>query len=81
MTDPRFLRKLGSRECGCATCGRIFGGEWSFDLYRVGRYEPDERRCLSDAELEDKGMRLKNGAWIRQCHLSRMPLEGDASAI
>jgi hypothetical protein len=56
---------FGSR-CGCSACRRVFAGEYAFDLHRVGRFEPDERRCLDRAEMSSVGLfRKTTGVWGR----------------
>jgi hypothetical protein len=39
----------------CAGCGYDFTSVKLFDRHRVGRHEPDERRCLTVDEMEQKG--------------------------
>jgi hypothetical protein len=49
---------------GCAVCGRDFAGVTYFDAHRVGDHEydwsidqPEGRRCMSDEELAEIGLR------------------------
>jgi len=55
----------GSRMCQCSACGRFFSGDRSFDMHRMGRYEPDERHCLTPVEMEAKGLVDRDGVWGR----------------
>jgi hypothetical protein len=58
----------------CGECERDFYSVRAFDLHRVGKHayaasaeQPDGRRCLSDEEMLDKGMRLDaHGRWRGQ---------------
>jgi hypothetical protein len=55
----------------CATCGRDFGGTRAFDLHRIGKHaylhsheHPDGRRCMTEAEMLERGLYLNaNGRW------------------
>jgi hypothetical protein len=47
----------------CGACKSVFFSVSAFDMHRVGRFEPLERRCLSADEMRAKGMALKNGIW------------------
>lgn len=47
----------------CGACGRIFSSVSSFDKHRVGKFEPMERRCLSEQEMLDKGMTKNDKGW------------------
>lgn len=68
MTEVRLY---GSRS-QCPTCGLVFSGEASFDRHRVGRFEPDEHRCLTPEEMIAAGLFLKpSGVWGRR---PRMPV-------
>jgi hypothetical protein len=53
--------------CHCFSCGQDFGGERAFDLHRRGPHAPvglpSQRRCLTAAERELAGLRLKAGVW------------------
>src|SRR4249919_3618494 len=49
----------------CRTCQSDFGGIAAFDRHRVGKHaylysqeQPDGRRCLSEQEMQAKGMYL-----------------------
>ena len=52
----------------CSACGRTFCSVTAFDAHRVGRYMPNERRCLTDAELLERGWRFNER---RQCWTNR----------
>lgn len=41
----------------CRGCGRDFSNDSLFDRHRVGKHEPLERRCMTDLELLDAGLR------------------------
>jgi hypothetical protein len=48
----------------CASCGADFTSVRLFDAHRVGRHQPDERRCLSVDEMTTKGWGLDGrGRW------------------
>lgn len=40
----------------CGACGRVFSSVSAFDRHRVGTFEPLDRRCLTDAEIEARGL-------------------------
>jgi hypothetical protein len=42
----------------CPGCGLDFSSVSAFDKHRVGRHDPDERRCLDVGEIHDAGMEL-----------------------
>lgn len=59
------LDDLRGQECGCPTCGLIFGGLRGFERHRVGEHGVN-RRCLSVAELGAIGYELDSrGRWRR----------------
>lgn len=55
----------------CSVCDIDFGSLSAFDMHRVGRHayahspeRPDGRRCLDEAEMSAKGMRVDaHGRW------------------
>lgn len=48
----------------CTGCGRKFRSVSAFDLHRTGSYYRRERKCISEAEMIQKGMvQQKNGCW------------------
>jgi hypothetical protein len=50
----------------CGQCGQDFLSETGFDEHRIGPFEPYERRCLTQAELEEAGWsRDRHGRWRR----------------
>jgi hypothetical protein len=42
----------------CVACGLDFASVAAFDRHRVGRHDPDERRCLDLPEILAAGMEL-----------------------
>jgi alpha-D-ribose 1-methylphosphonate 5-triphosphate synthase subunit PhnL len=44
-------RWFGLSEGHCTVCHTNFSSDKSFDLHRVGEYEPDTRRCLTEKEM------------------------------
>jgi hypothetical protein len=79
--DPetgRIVLLCGSRAL-CDGCLRVFSGESAFDRHREGRFEPDERRCLSPLEMAPKGLfRKESGVWGR--HARRLHSTGTAAS-
>lgn len=62
----------------CWDCGRVFAGGYSFAIHRVGRFEPDERRCLSADEMSAVGLDPKvDGAWGRKASGSGICADGE----
>lgn len=55
----RYGQRRTKIECTCAACGQVFGGLDGFEQHR------NKGRCLSPFELHEKGLRVKNGHWIR----------------
>lgn len=47
----------------CSVCGEPFQSQTLFDKHRVGKYEPDERRCLTPDEMQAKGWRHDGRTW------------------
>lgn len=56
----------------CAECGELFNSSASFDKHRTGAfgapmgdgtYMMHSRRCLTVAEMQDKGMVKNAGGW------------------
>lgn len=62
----------GSETCECESCLRWFSTTANFDRHREGRYDDDSRRCLTNAEMEAKGMFERGGVW------RRLPAQNDA---
>lgn len=58
-------------------CGQIFSGTYSGDMHRVGLHHvsigPDRRRCLTVAEMLDKGMTQDSGGVWRSPASDRTP--------
>ena len=42
----------------CSVCKEPFLSQGLFDQHRVGKYSPDERRCLTPDEMRAKGWRF-----------------------
>jgi len=54
-----YMRKMTpnySSKCMCPSCGLFFKSSAGFDMHRVGKHDPDERRCLKPDEMVDIGM-------------------------
>ena len=68
MTETPAKRKPRGRQCLCTVCGEMFGGEVTFDAHRVGDFatptKPNNRRCMTSAEMKDAGLTLKNDVWV-----------------
>lgn len=54
--------KLTGNRCQCGTCGAYFSRTSVFDKHRTGDFGTD-RRCMTEAEMLAKGMRLIDGVW------------------
>ena len=65
QSDP--MLPLGRNYCQCGDCGRYFKSVFAFDKHLIGTGSNTEPRCLTDAEMRDKGM-VKNakGYWVGQ---------------
>lgn len=62
-SEPRLTR--GTDKCQCPTCLLFFKSTAGFDAHRVGRYQPNERRCLTTSEMRARGMALdSSGFWV-----------------
>lgn len=46
----------GFKACHCEACGLTFSSPTSFDAHRIG--EPNNRHCLTPAQLKSKGIEL-----------------------
>ncbi len=58
-------KKFSGDRCRCPMCGEYFNSTRAFDRHRTGTYQPLERRCLTTAEMEVRGMsRNVRGFWI-----------------
>lgn len=61
----------------CPGCRRYFNSTFAFEKHRVGSYEPNERRCLTDAEMLAKGMvRGNDGFWRGEADKRKHVSEG-----
>jgi hypothetical protein len=58
----------------CAVCGKLFAGDTSFQMHRVGEFLSDvsvreaaqARRCLTPAEMREIGLKRDHrGRWCR----------------
>jgi hypothetical protein len=48
----------------CPVCCETFGGIQAGDKHRVGHFSPYERRCLTPAEMEARGLwHDDDGVW------------------
>lgn len=47
----------------CAACREPFISQRLFDEHRVGKFHPNERRCLSKDEMVAKGWRHDGKTW------------------
>ena len=51
----------------CPECHLTFAGTTAGDMHRVVKHGvtsgPDRRRCLNPAEMEAKGMKVREGVW------------------
>lgn len=56
--------KLTGHRCKCGACGKHFSRASVFDKHRVGAYT--DRRCMSDAEMIERGLQLTDGVWRGQ---------------
>ncbi len=57
--------KLRGQRCQCPACGELFNSAAGFDRHRVGPYQPMLRRCLTVAEMTERGMsRTERGFWV-----------------
>jgi hypothetical protein len=77
MTGGRMLRGDHNQ---CPGCHEYFNSTAAFEKHRVGEYgtgpngsSPD-RRCLTVAEMRDKGMSDASGWWVTRP--SNMPIPG-----
>jgi hypothetical protein len=59
MTLPKQTRKLTGDHNQCTGCGEYFNSTFAFDAHRSGAYGGKERRCLTPAEMLEKGMGQK----------------------
>jgi hypothetical protein len=57
------LPKLTGDRNQCPTCGACFNSTYAFDAHRTGSFEPDNRRCLSVAEMQQRGFAQRGAFW------------------
>lgn len=50
-----------AEHCTASSCHETFGSTKADDAHRVGKFEPNERRCLSLGKLEDHPRLVRNG--------------------
>lgn len=65
-------------------CCRSFRGTKDFDAHRVGAFHDGSRRCLTDAEMLDKGWIQTDGLWASpytQADALRVPLIASGSPL
>lgn len=49
----------------CPTCGEYFKSVFAFVKHRVGGYEPNTRRCLTEEQMRERGMdKNARGFWV-----------------
>lgn len=63
MFRGKIHPKLTGDRNQCPTCSELFNSTTAFDKHRTGAYEPDERRCLSVAEMQARGFTRPDGYW------------------
>jgi len=56
-------RKLNGDHNQCAGCGEFFNSTLAFEKHRVGEHAGNQRRCLTTAEMEEKGMAVSSSGW------------------
>jgi hypothetical protein len=60
-------RKFNGSDSGgghCAACHQSFRSLGGFDKHRTGRYQPNERRCLTPDEMTARGwVQGDSGMW------------------
>jgi hypothetical protein len=65
-----YMKKMTpnySMKCMCPACGLFFKSSAGFDKHRVGKHDPDERRCLTIEEMKGIGMDTnKSGHWVTE---------------
>ena len=47
----------------CMACHLTFTSDGGFDKHRVGKYQPNERRCLTTEEMNKAGWRFTPRGW------------------
>jgi len=61
--------KLTRNRCRCTVCGLTFKSDAAFRTHRTGEFareeQPNTRRCLTAAEMADKGLVECEGVWKR----------------
>ncbi len=67
-------RKLSGDKNQCPSCGEYFNSFTAFDKHRVGSFEPNERRCLTVAEMQINNFgKTKDDFWL--CPVSQKDRE------
>ena len=57
--------KLNGQRNQCPACSLYFNSNLSFDMHRVGPHGTQERRCLNEEEMLEKGMaKNADGFWV-----------------
>jgi hypothetical protein len=57
--------KLTGSRCQCGACKLLFSRTSVFDKHRIGSFGkmPPQRRCLTEAELQERGFVCRGGVW------------------
>lgn len=72
-TCPTCLDTYPARGGGhCGSCHRTFTSDSSAAAHRVGRYQPDERRCLDVSDTP--GWRRTDRGWTNEPQMPRAVL-------
>ena len=54
----------------CPTCFEVFNSTAGFDMHRTGKFSPNTRRCMTEAEMLAAGMALNaKNRWITKVNL------------
>lgn len=61
------MKSLKGDKNQCPGCSEYFNSTVAFDKHRVGKHKNNGRRCLTPAEMIDKGMALNvRGFWVSE---------------
>jgi hypothetical protein len=59
--EPSFYGDINQ----CPTCFEVFNSTYAFDKHRVGSFEKNTRRCLTEDEMKAIGMATnKKDRWV-----------------
>jgi hypothetical protein len=65
QTESKIALTLTGNRNQCTGCDEYFDHDYGFDRHRVGKYAGSQRRCLSVAEMVNKGFsKNAKGFWI-----------------